>query len=1193
MKKAISAATSAALLASLLATAVAPSAFAAITVGNVGTIAQGGTSATAATFTFTENSATALGTTGTFTVTITPAAPGAGTVTFVGTPTVSGPGSLGATASAAGNVLTINIAGFDNNNIETLVIGGLKIKASSGASPGAIVATLGGNAAVYQAFASTTSSATGKLSQAYGPTTTNWIVAVDSTSPCNFGGTNNVTVGSETLTVVTVSANNVPVAGQQTFTTSAMANNHLANEVVTQSVANCTLTTIASPGTVGSVANQDASVQEQGNNPTTVNPGEQNQPAGTTTLTEKKAGFVPVGTLTFTLSAPGVQFSTSPAVSSATAQLAAPSGLTATATSGGALAAGTYNYEISATTANGETAVGTSASITTTSTGGVALSWTAVPGATGYKVYGRTTFGLIASPAGTTYTDTGVPATPGAAPAGAGATVPGPTTFTATPAATGGTLIAGTYFYQVQAILPAPMNFSTVSAFASATPASGATNSVVLAWSAVPGATGYNVFGRPSTAVAGTKINTTPITLLTFTDDGTLTPAGAIGTAVTIATPAAPTLTAVPSAGSLAANTYSYVVTAVDGNGFQTTASDVASATVTGTGSIALSWTAVAGAVSYDVYRLVAGTYNRLATAVTATTYVDNGSVTPNAALHPPTTNGTGGSTTGATVLGGTLCNLSFDRTSCSVAVTKVSTIPSIITLGPITLDVAPTVPAGTAVNVTVTSSPAMLVNVLSNTIAYVARVAVGIATQPVIYINYNDQSTGTISITEQDAGFFVGGTDTNNTFGLCLATGESFTRAPYAVVTKGDLSIRNGLVGASSVLGTLYNDTAGHSCAYWTVWTASTVASTVEIRGSDSTGAVLPAGATNGPRLSVPAGLHPGTTQGVILIGTFNNVQTGIAVVNGVIQAASPSAFSSLVSMATRAFKDSVIVAAVSQPFIPAGTADSLAGNLTISETLNGQFKPGQLICVTILPRTSNGVRTQDTFIKTANTNDLPVITTNSASGLLTTVVTPGCAPTFRVNEGFFGPFLPNPGASFGFMVSQQSFGTLGVITISNIHLVTTADAPNGPVLVDVMGNTGGGAVAFESVVSNARIGVEPATPGTPGGTANAITTTGTALGATKVGPFTITPTKLAKPGQYVTWKFSTGSALVGKAVQIWVATKNSAGKWSAFAPLTTRRVDTSGNAYFWWRTSSKAWISVRAGYLTTLSVATQARWL
>jgi len=62
----------------------------------------------------------------------------------------------------------------------------------------------------------------------------------------------------------------------------------------------------------------------------------------------------------------------------------------------------------------------------------------------------------------------------------------------------------------------------------------------------------------------------------------------------------------------------------------------------------------------------------------------------------------------------------------------------------------------------------------------------------------------------------------------------------------------------------------------------------------------------------------------------------------------------------------------------------DALAGNLTISETLNGQFKPNQFICVTILPRATNGTRTQDTFLKTTTTNDLPVISTNAASGLL-----------------------------------------------------------------------------------------------------------------------------------------------------------------------------------------------------------------
>ena len=447
-------------------------------------------------------------------------------------------------------------------------------------------------------------------------------------------------------------------------------------------------------------------------------------------------------------------------------------------------------------------------------------------------------------------------------------------------------------------------------------------------------------------------------------------------------------------------------------------------------------------------------------------------------------------------------------------------------------------------------------------------RVIVGVAAQPTIYINYNDQSTGHDHPHRAGAGFFSRHlARTTRSASASPPVRRSPTRRthrhrrrpqaahrylrgrhvrPRYPVHRGNEQLRllDRLLGFDRRLDDRHRG--------------------LRLRPARS-GDRRP----QWPALSVPDSLAPGTTQAEILVGSRADV-------------CADTRLSSLVSFATRAFKSGVVVAAVSQPAIPAGTTDSLAGNLTISETLNGQFKPGQDICVTILPRTSNGARTQDTFIKTATTNDLPVITTNSASGLLTSsVATPGCPP--NLFNFYFGgtPFLPNAGSSFTFAVNQQSFGgTLGVITISNIHLITTADAVNGPVLVDVMGDTDGGAVQFESVVSNASIG-----------TAAAVTTAGSALGATKVGPFTVS-TKVAKLGKYVTWKFSGGSALVGKTVQIWVATKNSAGTWGAFKLLTARTVDASGNAYFWWKSSSQAWISVRAGYQTTLSVATQARW-
>ncbi len=64
----------------------------------------------------------------------------------------------------------------------------------------------------------------------------------------------------------------------------------------------------------------------------------------------------------------------------------------ATAASGGTLAAATYSYKISALSATGESLASTAASVVIGSgtTNKVTLTWTAVNGAVGYKVYGRT-----------------------------------------------------------------------------------------------------------------------------------------------------------------------------------------------------------------------------------------------------------------------------------------------------------------------------------------------------------------------------------------------------------------------------------------------------------------------------------------------------------------------------------------------------------------------------------------------------------------------------------------------------------------------------------------------------------------------------------------------------------------------------------------------------------------------------------
>ena len=69
--------------------------------------------------------------------------------------------------------------------------------------------------------------------------------------------------------------------------------------------------------------------------------------------------------------------------------VANPSGLSATASAtGGDLAGGTYYYVVTATNSRGETLPSNEVQATTSGgTGSVGLAWTAVSGATGYKIY--------------------------------------------------------------------------------------------------------------------------------------------------------------------------------------------------------------------------------------------------------------------------------------------------------------------------------------------------------------------------------------------------------------------------------------------------------------------------------------------------------------------------------------------------------------------------------------------------------------------------------------------------------------------------------------------------------------------------------------------------------------------------------------------------------------------------------------
>lgn len=133
-----------------------------------------------------------------------------------------------------------------------------------------------------------------------------------------------------------------------------------------------------------------------------------------------------------------------------------------------------------------------------------------------------------------------------------------------------------------------------------------------------------NIFGQPITIPAATVVLVQDLV------------GGNIGVpaVAAIATPAAPTLTPSTTGGTLAAGTtYNYRVAAVNANGHTLAGPEAANATTTGTtSSISITWAAVTGAASYNVYGRIAGA-ELLLTNVTGTTYVDTGALTPAGAL--------------------------------------------------------------------------------------------------------------------------------------------------------------------------------------------------------------------------------------------------------------------------------------------------------------------------------------------------------------------------------------------------------------------------------------------------------------------------------------------------------------------------------------------------------------------------------
>jgi hypothetical protein len=443
-----------------------------------------------------------------------------------------------------------------------------------------------------------------------------------------------------------------------------------------------------------------------------------------------------------------------------------------------------------------------------------------------------------------------------------------------------------------------------------------------------------------------------------------------------------------------------------------------------------------------------------------------------------------------------------------------------------------------------------------------------------VVFIGKNDQQTGTIAMTEAAVGFFTAGPGPTNFFAICYTTGESFTREPWAVVKAGsDLTLTSGLVGVTQVKGTLFVFN-GNACAFWQVFHASTTApATIYIVGSaDGTTPLDPTGANNGPRINVAPGLAPGSSQAALLVGPSSSTLVAFQ----------------FLSNAIRAFQNSVTVTASSQPRCDPGSTDCLAGNLVVTETQNGQLKPGMVITVNVLPRATT--QRNDVLLQTTSTNQTPIATANTAaSGLLVTPVGVTCTPS-----AVLGIVVCN----FAVTVTQQSFGPpFGTITFSNIHYVVAADAVNGPVNVDVTGvpAPGGQGQTFDSVVSNAIIGAAPVVITTKTSAASAIGKTNNSVlftVGTKI--ITVNPSS----NNIATIRIKVDPALIGKSVAIEFATKTGS-TWSSFTKLTTRVIGSDGYAYYYASTKNPQWLSFRgffpgdATHGSSRSQTVQVHWI
>jgi hypothetical protein len=505
---------------------------------------------------------------------------------------------------------------------------------------------------------------------------------------------------------------------------------------------------------------------------------------------------------------------------------------------------------------------------------------------------------------------------------------------------------------------------------------------------------------------------------------------------------------------------------------------------------------------------------------------------------------------------------LSSDRKSVVVTITTASLVDftSGTTLGNIHYDVAASVPGGTYVEVGLALSGGLLVVGSPATNAVVFRGINASAPTPTVYIGENSQATGLVTLTEQAAGFFQSGTGNNNVIEVCdTGVHYDFTFAPWAKVTAGDLKLREGSVVSPD---NIVEGTQSGDCYTWTVWTGSTAASTIVIGNSTF---------ASGPIVNV----HTDQAPGIVALNVYSGNDSVYT-----------SGRIATVGFAVAAYRNQVAVTALSQPLIPAG-AKTKAGAIQVAETANGQLKRWEHICVEVLPRVSNELF-QDTYLQALTTADLPIVTATGGLVVGPVSMSDYDCDSFGRQVGVTALYVGTHAVSFHFDILQQSTSGTGKAVIDNLNLITTADAPNGPVLFNVYGFGGEPThLEFQATVSNAKIGVAPKL------SVGAVS----ALGLNPTSGYTASTPKTQALGKYVTWKFTGGTALAGQRVNVLVA-KKVGGAWTGPVYLKSAWADANGIVTVSMKSASAAAVNVRvqwpgnANYAVSTSKALGAYW-